>query len=284
MSKAYEQIATQLLAMTDDCGQWKPCWHQRGLTTPKNAITGRRYRGFNVLSLWCSQAGNGFSLPLWATYRQWNEAGAQVSRGSKGTSVTYWSRIEKEDKTSYMVCKSFTVFNRDQVVGAPPLAEMPVNPDDRLPHVEIFVARIAEQASIKEKEGCEIPCYIPRLDKIEMPEFQAFHSSIDYYATLLHELTHWTGHKDRENRDMKGRMGTPSYAFEELVAELGACFMAADLGIEPEPRPDHAQYIAHWHALLSKDPAAFAHAASLARKAAERLTSIGTEKECEPAT
>lgn len=272
MTKAYDNIAAALLAQTDSAGKWKPCWHERGLTMPKNAITGRKYSGMNIISLWCQ--GSSFTLPLWATYRQWMDAGAQVIRGSKGTPICFFTVIkdEKTGKPKSFFARQFTVFNRDQVTGAPPLSELPVNPDDRVAEVQVFIGNIKKEATVEETESCDQPCYIPSKDKILMPVFEAFHHAEGYYTTLLHELTHWTGHKSREDRVMT--QDKQDYAFEELVAELGACFMAADLGLEVEPRPDHACYLKNWHALLSNDPALFAKAASLAKKASERLHSI----------
>lgn len=117
-------------------------------------------------------------------------------------------------------------------------------------------------------------CFIPKLDEIHMPERACFTGSTTstateaYYSTVLHELTHWTAPKHRCNRDLSGRFGSDAYAMEELVAELGAAFLCAELGITVEPRPDHAQYLAHWLNVLKADKRAIFTAVSKAGEAA----------------
>lgn len=106
-----------------------------------------------------------------------------------------------------------------------------------------------------------------------MPTREAFTGSATsspneaYYSTLLHELTHWTGPAHRCDRDLSGRFGTEAYAVEELVAELGAAFLCAELGIAVEPRADHAQYLVHWLKVLKTDKRAIFTAASKAGEA-----------------
>ena len=95
-----------------------------------------------------------------------------------------------------------------------------------------------------------------------------------YYGTLLHELTHWTGHEKRCDRDLSGRFGADAYAAEELVAELGAAFLCSELGISQQPRPDHAQYVGHWLRVLKADKRAIFTAASKATQAAEYLNGL----------
>ena len=98
-----------------------------------------------------------------------------------------------------------------------------------------------------------------------------------YYGTLLHELTHWTGHKSRCEREFGKRFGDEAYAMEELVAELGAAFLCADIGISPQPRPDHAAYVDHWLKVLKADKKAIFTAASQATKAADYLAGLRAE-------
>ena len=95
-----------------------------------------------------------------------------------------------------------------------------------------------------------------------------------YYATAFHELTHWTGHESRCNRQLDRRFGDAAYAAEELVAELGAAFLCADVGVSPEPRADHAQYLGHWLGLLKADKRAIFTAASKASEAVAYLTAL----------
>lgn len=128
-------------------------------------------------------------------------------------------------------------------------------------------------------------CYSPSDDIIRMPDRIRFNGTSTmtageaYYATLMHELTHWTGAESRCARDLKNRFGSEAYAMEELVAELGAAFLCADLGVTPEPRDDHAQYIANWLKVLKQDKKAIFTAASRAQAAVnflnERLAMLG---------
>jgi antirestriction protein ArdC len=143
--------------------------------------------------------------------------------------------------------------------------------------VDAFVA--ATGATIR--HGGNMACFIPKLDEIRMPERNAFTGSLTssateaYYATLLHELTHWTAPANRCGRDLSGRFGSESYAMEELVAELGAAFLCGELGIAVEPRADHAQYLAHWLQVLKADKRAIFTAASKAAEAAAFLSRPG---------
>ncbi|GAB5373665.1 MAG: hypothetical protein AcusKO_01270 [Acuticoccus sp.] len=117
--------------------------------------------------------------------------------------------------------------------------------------------------------------YAPGPDYVQMPEFAAFRDAGAYYATLAHECTHWTNHKTRLDRDLgRKKWGDSGYAMEELVAELGAAFLCADLGLTPEPREEHAAYIGDWLEVLKGDKRAIFHAASHAQKAADYLHSL----------
>ncbi len=108
-----------------------------------------------------------------------------------------------------------------------------------------------------------------------MPPFEAFRDAESYYATLAHETTHWTRHPSRLDRDYgRKKWGDEGYAREELVAELGSAFLAADLGLELEPREDHSAYIASWIEVLKQDKRAIFNAAAHAQRAADYLNSL----------
>jgi antirestriction protein ArdC len=116
--------------------------------------------------------------------------------------------------------------------------------------------------------------YQPAEDRIQLPPPEQFRSSEGYYATALHELTHWSGHKSRLDRDLSGRFGTAAYAAEELVAEIGAAFLCVKAGVTAEPREDHAHYLKNWIAVLKADNRAIFTAASAAQKAADYLVGL----------
>jgi antirestriction protein ArdC len=150
---------------------------------------------------------------------------------------------------------------------------MTIDVSGRIDHADAFVT--ATGANIQHRGNRA--CYIPSVDRIEMPPYAQFRdtqtstAAEGYYATLLHELVHWTSPAHRCNRDRGKRFAYHAYAREELVAEIGAAFLCADLNIALEPRPDHAAYIAAWLTVLKSDKRAIFNAAALAQKAVDCL-------------
>lgn len=254
---------------------------------PSNATTGKAYRGVNVLQLWCAQTAAGHEAPLWASYKQWEAAGAQVRKGERGTAVVYYGstsrhepshpRADDDGNVAFRFLKWSTVFNASQVDGYE--IAQPERPAlvDRLDAAERFVA--ATGATLHHGGGRAFYRHAPA-DEIHMPEPERFAGSATssateaYYGTLLHELTHWTGAKHRCDRTKGRRFGDSAYAFEELVAELGAAFLCAHLQITASPRPDHAQYLASWLRGLKDDSRAIFKAAALAAQALDFLTAL----------
>ncbi len=109
-------------------------------------------------------------------------------------------------------------------------------------------------------------------DRIQLPPLEAFRDAESYYATLGHETTHWTRHPSRLDRSFGRKVwGDEGYSREELVAELGSAFLAADLGLYLEPREDHSAYIAHWITILQNDKRAIVSAAAHAERAVKFL-------------
>jgi antirestriction protein ArdC len=122
------------------------------------------------------------------------------------------------------------------------------------------------------REGHGEACYVPSRDFISMPAFEAFKSADHFYNVAFHEMTHWSGHRSRLDRDLKNRFGSRNYAAEELVAELGAAFLCAEFGFDGDLR--HAGYVSHWIELLKGDKRAFFTACSQASKAADYLRGL----------
>jgi antirestriction protein ArdC len=265
-------------AIEAGAGDFVMPWHRKkGGRKPKNVLSGNHYQGINSLALWVEAQGNGFSSNLWGTYRQWAEKGAQVKKGAKASHVVFYKEIELEteqedEERTRLFARATPVFNADQVDGwidPEPVALGAVAPVDSLPAAESFIA--ATGANIV--HGGSRAFFSSSTDAIQMPERSAFTGSAtssateSYYSTLCHELTHWTGVKTRCNRELSSRFGSQAYAMEELVAELGAAFLSAELGIASEPRADHAQYLANWLQVLKNDKRAVFTAASAASKA-----------------
>ena len=235
--------------------------------------------GINILLLWGAALENGFTAARWMTFKQAIELGGCVGKGEHGSLVVYADRItrtEQNDKGEDVeheipFMKGYTVFNVEQIVGLPEsFYERPAAPApaaDRHAQAEAFIA--ATGASIA--HGGNRAFYAPAADRVQLPPFEAFTNPESYYATALHELTHWTGHTSRNARTFGKRFGDEAYAFEELVAELGSAFLCSDLTITPEVREDHAAYLGHWLTILKADKRAIFTAASHASQAADFL-------------
>ncbi len=272
-------------------GVFRMPWHWMGANggRPVNALTDRPYRGVNVVMLWAEARLRGFDSCYWATYRQWRELGGQVRRGERSATIVFYKEVEVEPSqgqqgedgespSTRLVARASRVFNAAQVDGW----QVPAPPSrsrvETLDNAEAFIR--ATGADIRERGNHAF--YNPGADYIQVPPRGSFigtptsSPTETFYSTLCHELTHWAGHKSRLNRDLSGRFGDRAYAAEELVAELGAAFLCADLGITNMPRLDHAQYVASWFLLMRDDQRAIFSAASKAAAAAEFLAAFSS--------
>jgi antirestriction protein ArdC len=286
-SDIYQTITDHIIAAIEaGAGDWKMPRHVKdgGTSTPINAVTNRPYRGVNVIMLWTIAHSAGYSSPIWGTYKQWAELGVQVRKGEKAAPIVFWKQLQDEkaeeqddDETqrARFIAKGFHVFNADQVDGfeAPTLPLVPQS--ERIAHADAFFSRIGADI----RHGGSRAYYSPAYDHIQLPPFAAFGEPTAYYATLAHETVHWAGHGSRCARELKGKFGSESYAAEELVAELGAAFLCADLALASEPRPDHAAYVASWLKVLKGDKRAIFTASALAQKAADWLHNQATERD-----
>lgn len=274
-----------------DPGTWLQPWINTSgasILDPVNAATKGRYTGFNPWRLAYASHVSGYSLGIWATYKQWDGLGAQVRKGETGTTCIRWVTIySKADadaapadpaarSKSFVVPKVFTLFAAEQVDGY------------EVPEREAFDWDGDEAADgwfstvpADVRHGGNRAYYAPVQDYVQVPERDSFKSGHDYYATLAHELTHWTGGADRLNRNLKGRFGDDAYAIEELIAELGSATLCAHLGLSSTPRPDHAQYLACWIKVLKEDPRAIIKVTGDAGRAVEHLLSYGAEADPE---
>ena len=280
MTDPYTRITAIILQQIGAAnpGSWICPWHRAHGGLPRNALTGRLYNGINILTLWCGGQSAGFADARWATYRQWAEHGAQVRRGEHGTAVLFYRDLpgasDEEASDRRFVARASTVFNAEQVEGAPDEPDTPRTLIDPTPAFDAFVA----QTSAIVRTG-KTACYLPARDEIRMPDRSLFRSTEGFCATLAHELVHWTGAPQRLDRQLTTRFGSRAYAAEELVAELGAAFVLAGLGLSPEPHTNHAAYMAGWLPLVRDDPRALVTAASLASKAAQYLTALAPSNE-----
>lgn len=271
--------------------KWSMPWRKLGAGgRPKNATSGHVYRGINVALLWGAADEAGFEDGRWATFNQWKAVGASVRKGSKGAPIVFYKKLAIVDKATgeaknIPLLRQSYVFNVAQVDNAPDRITNPVTLTDNTLTLEGVDAFISATGAVI-KHGGDQAFFSPSRDIVQMPERMQFKGDTDiatqrYYSTLLHELTHWTGHKSRLDRNLINGFGTAAYAQEELVAELGAAFLCADLGISNEPRDDHAHYLASWLKVMKDDSRAIFKAASAAEKACDLLKGTSTA-EVEP--
>jgi antirestriction protein ArdC len=290
----YERVTNRIVAdLARGVRTWHTPWsvtHAAGRPTRPLRANGIPYQGINIIELWCSAVIHGFAAPIWMTFKQAQELGGHVRKGEHGTQVVYVSRItrtERDAKTGeenpreIPFMRSYTVFNVHQIEGLPShhyaIAQKP-EPAQRIAHAEAFLAATGAEV----RHGGTRAYYRISTDTIQMPPFESFPEAERYYAVRGHETVHWTRHSSRLARDFEQkRYGDEGYAMEELVAELGAAFLCADLGLTPEAREDHAAYIASWITVLKNDKRAIFTAASHAQRALDFLH--GSQRQTAPA-
>src|ERR1035438_1593435 len=258
---------------------------------------GTPYRGVNVLLLWGEAQARGFTSSTWMTYRQAQEIGAQVRKGEAGSLVVYADRyIPKSAKSEtnergeqaereVAFLKGYTVFNVEQIEGLTAKYTEPAEPAAATcGPVAMHEAAEAFFAATGAKfcYGGDRAFYAPSRDFIQLPVREVFRDAESFAATKAHELIHWAGAATRNAREFGVRFGDQAYAFEELVAELGAAFLCADLGITPEVREDHAAYLACWLEVLKGDKRAIFSAAAHAQRAVDYLQAPQCASQVEP--
>jgi antirestriction protein ArdC len=280
----YKQVTDKIIAdLKQEKLTWLKPWsagNMDGRIVRPLSLNGVAYSGINVLMLWGAALEAGYGSPYWMTFKQAKELGAHVRKGERGNPVVYANTITKTEETedgseeerTIPFMKAYTVFNVEQIDGLPEhfyaKPEPIIDPARRMEHADAFFA--ATGADIR--HGGHRAYYSGGSDHVQMPPFECFRSPESYYATLAHELTHWTKHPERLDREFsRKKWGDEGYAWEELVAELGAAFLCADLALTPEPGSDHAAYIQSWLKVLKGDKRAIFSAAAHAQRAADFL-------------
>lgn len=282
----YERITQRIVEQLEQGTRpWMQPWGTCGTPVRPLRHNGVPYRGINAVLLWMEASERGYLSPYWMTYKQAQELGGQVRKGEKSALVVYANAIERtetnedgeeiEKRIPFM--KGYSVFCADQIDGLPEhfyvKASAPEGSErkERIPHVDAFFANLGADI----REGGNSAFYRIDADFIGMPAFDAFVSAEAHATTLGHECLHWTRHPSRLNRDFGRKIwGDEGYSREELCAELGSVFLAADLGLAIEPRDDHAAYIASWLTVLNGDKRAIFQAASHAECAVAFLHSL----------
>lgn len=283
-SDLHTRITRQIVAQLEaGVRPWTQPWAASESVSRPLRHDGTPYQGINVVLLWGEAAARGFQSATWMTFRQALALNAFVRKGERGSTVVYADQLVRTDADDageeatrrIPFLKAYTVFNVEQIEGLPasyaPAPTPVLNSGQRLARAEAFFA--ATGAEVRHGGGCAF--YAPEPDFVQMPAFESFRDPEAYYATLSHELTHWTRHPSRLDRDFgRRRHGDAGYAQEELVAELGAAFLCADLGLALQPREDHAAYLASWLEALRADTRFIFSAAAHAQRAVAWLHAL----------
>ena len=300
-SQVREFITSQIVdhLQAGKVAPWRRPWSlDRNAGSPANVVSKKSYKGINPLLLEVAAMRHGLQSKWWATFNQWKDLGGSVKRrpenvqpGQWGTTIVFWRPVTKTEKDrngdereeTYFLLKTYTVFNVDQVEG------------DHLDHLRVGHGQL-EPSEVEERfekadraidaTGADIrhggnrAFYNPQQDFIALPHKQQF-SLPEYYETAFHELTHWTEHQSRLNWDRS--KAENSYALGELIAELGGCFLASELGLPTAERlENHVSYLKTWLKNMQDDPKFIFKAAAQAAKAADFILAFSREPVEEP--
>lgn len=290
----HELVAQRLIEqLKSGTAPWQKPWEpgEPGGLIPINPLTGNRYKGINTIQLMIQ----GYTDNRWLTYKQATSIGGQVRKGEKGTAIQYWKFTEEiiktDDHGKPVLDKSgssvkmnirlerprvfyATVFNGQQIDGLPELEKkQPIwNSNER---AEAIIK--ASRAKIYHGEH-DRAFYRLTTDSIHLPNQNQFARPEYYYATILHELGHWTGHSSRLDRDLAHPFGSDGYAREELRAEIASMLLGDELGLGHDP-DQHAAYVKSWITVLQNDPMEIFRAAADAEKIQGHIISLELQQE-----
>lgn len=295
-----QELTDELIKLVEvGMAPWQKPWDAKSaakaLQLPQNPVTGKAYRGGNSIQLMVA----GFHLdqgvdPRWCTYKQAQSQGWQVKKGAKAQSIQYWKWEHEEQRTNPVTGASesvsikndaptafyASVFHASQIEGIPPYLQIQrtQEPWETIERADEIVAKSGARIF---HDQLDRAFYAPHADEVHIPPRSAFATPLDYYEVLLHEIGHWSGHSSRLNRDLSGNFGSPSYAREELRAQLASLFLSAEMGIPYNPQR-HAAYQASWVEVLKKDKNEIYQAASQAHQIAEYVMGLAISIEQRP--
>ncbi|WP_130905567.1 MULTISPECIES: zincin-like metallopeptidase domain-containing protein [unclassified Pseudomonas] len=302
MSDIYLDVTNKIVsALSQGVIPWIKPWTTAGSSAdspfPINAITRRPYAGINVPLLWAEARLRGFTKDRWLTFNQARKAGGHVRKGEQSTLAVLYKPMSKEAHdedgqvvrdeqgniklVQFAILRTHCLFNIEQTEGLPdeePASTEHTDPATFIDHEPAEQLLVASGARIEHRYSDDA-CYQPIRDLIQLPTKAQFEDVGSYYATALHELTHWSGHRSRLNREgITGghAFGSTAYAFEELVAEMGAAFLCALTGTTGELR--HEEYLASWLKILKEDKRAIFRASGQAREASEYLLALQSDQ------
>lgn len=273
----YARMGDQIIAMLEDAVKnpgkfkWNMPW-RAGEHIPRNPTKRNKmqkahaYQGSNYLLLNHIASERGYPTNKWAGVTQWKKMKGKPKKNANPVGVL--TPILGSQPRQY---KYEFVYNVADIEGLPPKMYEPdidlenLSPKARVKNAEDIVKEINPRVRESNVGGAY---YSPSGDFINMPEFKTFENVEGYYATLLHEMTHWTGHPSRNNRKT-GKWKTPAYAFEELIAEIGSSLLLGMVGISPRVREDHIAYLSGWLQSIKSDPNALRRAMTQAQQAVD---------------
>jgi len=280
MKDLYTTVTHRIIAALEQgTPPWICPWRKDTSSVPRNLVSGKPYRGVNFIMLSIEAMAATHADSRWLTFRQASQLGAHIRKGEHGVQIVFYKLHERDErnradsdaadchdtKRVIPLLKSYTVFNASQVDGLPERYQLPPTQPMWQPLDTAEMLLSASGAIIN--HGGNRAFYRPADDTIQLPPKEAFPMPSAYYRTALHELCHWTGHSSRLNRVLGSRHHIEAYAYEELVAEIGAAFLCAHSGLEA--RLEHASYVDHWLDALRRDKRLIFVAAGAAQKAAD---------------
>jgi antirestriction protein ArdC len=281
----YQEVTDRIVAALEaGTPPWRKPWDPDkagGPAMPRNAATGQRYRGINVLTLGMSSLAFSSGDPRWATYKQAEDRGWQVRKGERGTTGYFFKKLELRDDSKpddsedavkrIPLLRAFTLFHTSQIDGVPDYIPPTIEEAPwRAPEAaEIIIANSGAVVRF----GGDRAFYSPSTDHIQMPPHAAFATAEGFCGTMIHEASHWTGAEARLNRDLRNHFGSHDYAREELRAEIGQMMICGELGIAVSDADfsNNAAYVASWLEKLRSDRKEIFRAAADAQRIADYL-------------
>jgi len=285
----YQRITDEVIEMLDDgVVPWRsPILGRTGARHPRNLNSRKPYRGVNVFLLAFTAYAKNYESAYWLTFKQALERGGNVKKGEKSSMVVFWKQYEVTDKETGQpkkvpVLRYYNVFNCDQCdnIPAPDAPTFTPTRFNMIEAAEAIVKGYKDGPAIE--HGGSQAFYRPLTDTVRIPEPTRFEKNEDYYATLLHELSHSTGHSKRLDRKLDTDtkpFGSPDYGKEELIAEMSAAFLCGQAGIFPAVIQNSASYISGWLGVLRKDKKLVIAAAGQGQRSADWI--LGTKTDAE---
>jgi antirestriction protein ArdC len=285
-----QRITEQVISSLEEekLPPWRQPWVGQGL--PMNVVSKRRYTGINILLLQLHRMKHPhLQSHVYGTFKQWQDLGCRIKRrpkdvppGQWGCSIVFYKMLKKTERNDHGVAKeveypllrTYTIFSASQVSG-PNLDRF--HTDDVLANSTFTDYEPAEQAIAATgadiRFGFDEAFYLRPMsngdgdgDYIGCPSKQRFRKEEDFYATLLHELGHWS----EVRLDWQG-----SRPESELRAEMAACFAMAELNVpQSHDLSNHKAYVANWLQALHDDPRFIFRASTAASKAVDYLLSF----------